>query len=107
MEKRGKKRVLKRLSVRFGTQKPDHTAFTHDLSSTGIFLKTTTVFSPNTRLQIELTLPDDKVIHVRGIVMWAKRIPPAFNRVIQKHGMGIHLLDIPDEYKRLIERLHL
>ncbi|MCG3116746.1 MAG: PilZ domain-containing protein [Candidatus Manganitrophus sp. SA1] len=107
MEKRGKKRVLKRLSVRFGTQKPDHIAFTHDLSSTGIFLKTTTVFPPNTRLQIELTLPDNKVIHVRGIVMWAKRIPPAFNRVIQKHGMGIHLLNISDEYKALIDRLHL
>lgn len=107
MEKRGKKRILKRLSVRFGTQKPDHTALTHDLSSTGIFLKTTTVFPPNTRLQIELTLPDNKVIHMRGIVMWAKRIPPAFNRVIQKHGMGIHLLNISDEYKALIDRLHL
>ncbi len=107
MEKRGKKRVLKRLSVRFGVQKPDHTAFTHDLSSSGFFLKTTTVFAPNTRLQIELTLPDEKVIHVRGIVMWAKRIPPAFNRMIQKHGMGIHLFDIPDEYKALIERLQL
>lgn len=107
MEKRGKKRFLKRLSVRFGDQKPERTAFTHDLSSSGIFLKTNFVFVPNTKLQIELTLPDGKIIHCRGIVMWAKRIPPAFNRVIQKYGMGIHLLDIPDEYKALIEKLHL
>jgi hypothetical protein len=106
MEKRGKRRFLKRLFVRFGIQMPDRTAFTHDLSSTGIFLKTTTVFPPNTRLHIELTLPDEKVIRCHGIVMWAKRIPPAFNRVVPKHGMGIHLLEIPAEYKALIERLH-
>lgn len=107
MEKRGKKRILKRLSVRFGIQKPDRTAFTHDLSSTGLFLKTTTVFPPSTKLNIEITLPDEKVVRFRGIVMWAKRIPSAFNRVIQKHGMGVHLLEIPEEYKALIERLQL
>ncbi len=107
MEKRGKKRFLKRLFVRFGDQKPDRVAFTHDLSSNGIFLKTTVIFPPNTKLHIELTLPDDKIIHCRGVVMWAKRIPSALNRVIQKHGMGVHLLTIPDEYKTLIERLQL
>ncbi len=64
------------------------------------------VFPPNTTLHIDLTLPDEKVIRCRGIVMWAKRILPAFNRIIQKHGMGIHLLDIPGEYKALIGRLH-
>jgi len=105
MEKRGKRRFLKRLSVRFGDQKPDRAAFTHDLSSTGIFLKTTVVFPPNTKLYIELTLPDEKVIRCRGIVMWAKRIPPALSRIIQKHGMGVHLLEMPEEYKALIERL--
>ncbi|SRR5579884_293232 len=107
MEKRGKRRYLKRLSVRFGEQKAERTAFTHDLSSTGIFLKTNFVLPPNTKLQIELTLPDGNVVHCRGIVMWAKRIPPAFNRVVQKYGMGIHLLNIPDEYKALIERFQV
>ncbi|MBI3802352.1 MAG: PilZ domain-containing protein [Nitrospirae bacterium] len=107
MEKRQKQRTLKRLFVRFGNEKPEHIGFTHDLSATGIFLKTNTVFPPNTRLQIELTLPDETVLCCRGIVMWAKRIPPALNRMVQKHGMGVRLLEIPEAYKALIDRLNI
>lgn len=106
MEKRDKRRFLKRLFVRFGDQKPEHVGFTHDLSATGIFLKTNNVFPPNTRLQIELTLPDETTLCCRGVVMWAKRIPPALSRMIQKHGMGVRLIEIPAAYKALIEKLN-
>lgn len=105
MEKRNKKRLLKRLFVRFGTEKPDRIGFTHDISPTGIFIKSNFSFLPQTKLKIELTLPDEKICHCSGVVVWAKRVPPAFNRIIHKHGMGVRFLEIHGEYQSFIERL--
>lgn len=103
MEKREKKRFLKRLFVRFGKEAMDHCGFTHDLSFKGIFITSSFSFPPGTRLMLDITLPDDRVIRLFGSVRWAKRTPPALSRVIRKHGMGIDLLEVPGEYVGLIE----
>jgi len=105
MEKRNRKRFPKRLFVRFGKEKPDHIGFTHDISATGIFIKSNFSFPPPTKLKVELTLPDETIVQCEGVVQWAKKVPPAFSRLVQKNGMGVAFLNIPSQYKALIETL--
>ena len=107
MEKRDKKRFLKRLQVRFGREKPERIGFTHDISSTGIFIKSNFAFTPGVEIQIELTLPDETIAHCCGVVVWAKQVPPALSRLVHKHGMGVHFLEIHGDYRALLEKLHL
>ena len=91
MEKRPAPRQLKRLFVRFGTTLPTYVGYTTDISTTGIFIKASTIFPPKTQLNISLTLPDNSVLYLTGHVMWAKRVPPQLARLVRKNGMGIRL----------------
>ncbi len=102
MEKRNKNRIGKRLIVKFGLEKPDNLGFTEDISPTGLFIKTSTVFQPGTLLRVELSLPDDRTIRVAGQVMWAKRVPNSMLRFTKKSGMGLRLTQAGDDYKRFI-----
>lgn len=96
MEKRPDKRLLKRLFVRFGKELPTHVGYTTDISATGLFIKSSTIFPPQTVLRIALTLPDDRVVLLSGVVMWAKRVPPQLARLVRKNGMGVRLQQ-PDQ----------
>ena len=105
MEKRSKDRVGKRLFVKFGKEKPEKVGFTEDVSPTGLFIKTTTVFQPGTVLRIELTLPDHRTLLMAGQVMWAKQVPQSMLRLIKKSGMGVRLMQAGDDYKQFMTRL--
>jgi len=96
MEKRPAKREMKRLFVRFGKELPTNVGYTTDISATGLFIKSSTIFPPQTVLRIALTLPDDRVVLLSGVVMWAKRVPPQLARLVRKNGMGVHLQQ-PDQ----------
>ena len=102
MEKRNKNRVDKRLFVKFGKEKPERVGFTVDVSPTGLFIKTTTVFQPGTTLRIELTLPDQRTLLITGQVMWAKQVPSSFLRLTKKSGMGVRLTPVSDDYKQFV-----
>jgi len=91
MEKRPATRVLKRLFVRFGKELPTYVGYTTDISATGLFIKSSTIFPPQTVLKIALTLPDDRVVLLSGEVMWSKRVPPQLARLVRKNGMGVRL----------------
>ncbi len=105
MERRDTGRVTKRLFVRFGKGLPENIGFTGDVSPTGIFIRSSTVFEPGTFLAIELTLPNDRVLILSGRVMWAKRVPPNLARFVKKNGMGILLSQIPDDYHQFMKVL--
>jgi Tfp pilus assembly protein PilZ len=105
MEKQQRTRRTKRIEVRFGPERPTDLGFTIDVSETGLFVKTNTVYPPDTRLVLELSLPDRRVLPLRGRVMWAKRLPPQLARLLRKAGMGIELIDPPPEYLNLIQLL--
>lgn len=91
-EKRNIKRHLRRLHVKFGVEAPSRLGFTGDVSVEGMFIKTTNVSQPGTKLRIELTLPDKTVVVADGIVMWAKKVPPQVIHLVKKAGMGVRLL---------------
>ena len=95
MNKRTNTRMYKRLFVRYGEELPTYIGYTTDISSTGIFIKASKLFPPETRLKIALTLPDDRVVFLTGSVVWAKRVPQQLYRMIRKAGMGV-TLESPD-----------
>ena len=105
MEKRNFGRLSKRLFLKFGRSTPENIGFSGDISSTGIFIKTTYVLEPGTHVIIDLTLPDNRIIRLEGSVMWAKRIPPNLVRYIKKSGMGVLLDHATNEYTQLIKSL--
>ena len=102
MERRGLKRVAKRLSVRFGMNQPDTLRFTDDLAPMGLFIKTSTIFPPGTVLKIQATLPDDKKIDLTGKLICAKKIPPSLIHHIKRGGMGMRPLQVPAAYSQFL-----
>ena len=105
MEKRNKDRISRRLFVRFGPEQAINIGFSGDLSITGIFIKTNTMFAPGSILKLEIELPGSKVLHLRGTVMWAKRVPSTLVRHIKKSGMGVKILQPTEEYKKFVSSL--
>ena len=95
-EKRGEERSMKRVMVRFGTDKPDKTGFTKDFSLGGVFVRTNTVFKPGTTVQVELAFPE-KTIQLQGRVAWAKQVPPQLAHVLEC-GMGVNFLEVDAEW---------
>ena len=89
-DKRYKPRHHKRLAVRFGEQKCERMAFADNFTEDGLFLRTTTVLPPGTRLKLCLTTPVGDIL-AEGTVAWARRFPPQMLRLVKNAGMGIHI----------------
>ncbi len=95
-ENRTKGRARKRLMVRFGTNQPDKSAFTKNISETGLFLQTNSVFPPGTTIQVHLQFPD-RDFSMWARVVWAKKVPPQLAHILEC-GMGICFIDPPVEW---------
>jgi Tfp pilus assembly protein PilZ len=106
MEKRDNRRLDKRLFVKFGEQRPEHIGFTGDVSNTGLFIKSNTIFRPGTLLHVELSLPDETVIRLNARVMWAKKVPPNLMRFVKKSGMGVQLTGRNSSYEAFFKGIN-
>jgi Tfp pilus assembly protein PilZ len=95
-EKRIIKRVRRRLSLRFGQDKPVRMAFTEDVTDDGMFIKTTNLYRPGTQIAIELILPDERRVNLIGMVRWTKKVPPNMIHLVKKAGMGVKILRFVD-----------
>jgi hypothetical protein len=93
-DKRRSARYRKRLKLRFGADHPASLAFTDEVSLTGMSIRTQNVLPPGSMIVIELHLPDNSAILLKGRVMWGKRVPGALVQQAQKAGMGIRILEI-------------
>ena len=90
-EKREITRKRKRLKVRFGIEYPKRVAFTEDLSACGLFIITAQPELPGSKLLLQIILPDEEEVIVRGRVMWAKKVPANLVHIAKKGGMGVRL----------------
>ena len=90
-EKRIIRRLKKRLTIRFGIDDANRVAFSEDISTTGMFIKTANVCPPNSRIRIEFSV-DDNLIQVDARVMWAKKVPQNLFHLVRKSGMGVRFL---------------
>jgi hypothetical protein len=68
LEKRSKHWVAKRLLSGL-VRTAVNIGFTGDISLTGVFIKTNTMFAPGSILKLEIELPDSKMLHLKGTVM--------------------------------------
>lgn len=89
-DKRDKQRHRKRISVRFGIDKPEKYGFTGDVNYEGLFISSAVVARPGVILQIEFELPAGTVAMV-GEVRWAKKVPPNLLSKV-KGGMGVRVI---------------
>ena len=89
-DKRDQRRQRKRISVRFGINRPDKVGFTDDITHEGLFIRSGVVARSGVKLQVELDMPDGLVALV-GEVRWTKKIPPGVLHKL-KGGMGIKII---------------
>jgi hypothetical protein len=92
-EKRVIRRIRRRLSLRFGVDAPVRMAFTEDVTDHGIFIKTTNLYPPGTRITIELILPGEKRVLLKGMIRWSKKVPPTMIHLVKKAGIGVKILE--------------
>jgi hypothetical protein len=96
-EKRTGNRAKRRMMVRYGLSTPEKTAFTKNLSETGLFLITNQVFKPGTTLHVQIQFPDE-TFSLWARVVWAKAVPPQLAHVLEC-GMGLRFIDPGDDWK--------
>ena len=101
-DKRIAKRARRRLMVRYGTGSPEKTAFTRNVSDTGLFLQTNSVLRPGTTIQVEVIFPD-RAFKMWARVVWAKKVPAELAHMLSC-GMGICFIDPPADW---IEYYHI
>lgn len=95
-EKRIVNRAKRRLMVRFGTSAAEKTAFTKNVSETGLFVQTNSVFKPGTTIQVNIQFPDQQ-FSMWARVIWAKAVPPQLAHVLEC-GMGLCFIDPSPEW---------
>jgi hypothetical protein len=109
-EKRNLGRHRKRFLIRFGAGEAVLKAFTEDISTTGMFIKTAKTSSPGSLIWVELALDDTRLVAMEARVMWAKKVPPQLLHLTQKGGMGVKIVRFISgeaDYRDLCEELSL
>jgi len=89
-------RAKRRLMVRYGTSVAEKTAFTKNVSETGLYVQTNNVFKPGTTIQVNIQFPD-RTFSMWARVVWAKTVPPQLAHVLDC-GMGVCFIDPSPEW---------
>jgi len=95
--KRRQARARRRIMVKYGLTTADKTAFTKNLSETGLFLGTNSVFKPGTTIQVQIQFPKE-TFSMWAEVVWAKVVPPQLAHVLEC-GMGVRFIDPTPDWK--------
>lgn len=95
-DKRTHNRAKRRMMVRYGTSTADKTAFTRNVSETGLFLQTNAVFKPGTTIQVQIQFPDQS-FSMWARVIWAKTVPAQLAHILEC-GMGVCFIDPSPEW---------
>jgi type IV pilus assembly protein PilZ len=103
-ERRQFQRVLVDLQVDYGHADNYLFAYIRDISSTGIFVRTTTPEKPGTRLNLRFAPEADKdELQVEGEVIWVNEHRPGKPDSLHP-GMGVRFVDLsPEQRQRLDE----
>lgn len=93
-------RYAKRTTVRFGEGRLTCVGVVENLSLSGLFLTSTRVFVPGTKILIDFPL-GNTTCRLEGMVRWARRGSATFMRVAPS-GMGIEIISAPQAYQEML-----
>jgi Tfp pilus assembly protein PilZ len=96
VDDRRNKRSPRRLMVRYGAHGLERTAFTRNISETGVFLQTNAVFQPGQTIQVQISFPG-RTWELWARVAWAKKVPPNLAHVLEC-GMGLQFVNPGEEW---------
>jgi hypothetical protein len=96
IEDRKIKRASRRLMVRFGAHGTEKTGFSRNISQTGVFLATNSVFQPGSTIQVQIHFPE-RTWSLWAKVAWAKKVPPNLAHILDC-GMGLHFVETGPEW---------
>jgi Tfp pilus assembly protein PilZ len=96
-KKKRTSRAKRRIMVKYGLSAADKTAFTKNLSETGLFIQTNSVFKPGTTIHVAIQFPTD-TISMWATVVWAKVVPAQLAHVLEC-GMGVNFIDPTPDWK--------
>ena len=80
------------------------TGFTHDISPTGIFIRTVYMPDNGETITVYLLLREGRKLRLRGTVVRSMRVPPNLRRYVAS-GFGVRLTDAPEDYFQLLAAL--
>ncbi len=89
-------RTKRRLMIRFGTDLPEKTGYTKDISETGLFIRTNNVLPPGDKIQVQVEFPEES-FNLRAKVIWAKQVSPHLAHIMDC-GMGVHFIEPPADW---------
>lgn len=92
-------RMTKRLPLKFSDGVSEVIAFSSNISSTGLFIRTRKAYPPGTKLKISLEADNNNTIELEGEVAWSLKT----GSTSFKNGMGINLSNIPQSYLDLVK----
>lgn len=93
-----------RYLVEWLTDDIPRTGFTHDISPTGIFIRTIHIPRNGESVTMRLRVRAGKKLRLRGTVVRSYRVPPNLRRYIAS-GFCIRLDEAPEEYFQLLANL--
>lgn len=97
-------RKKRRFLIEFETADTTSTGFTHNLSPTGIFVRSIRTVKPGTALTARLYLPNGQKLPLRGSVVRTFRAPSVLSHILPS-GFGLRLLEIPPAYLQFLATL--
>jgi len=95
-DKRTHNRAKRRMMVKYGLSAAEKTAFTKNVSETGLFIMTNQVFKPGTTVHVQVQFPKN-TFSMWARVVWAKTVPPQLSHVLEC-GMGVCFIDPSAEW---------
>lgn len=100
-QQRRHKRVVKRLETEFSAGGSDSRGISSDVSASGLFVRTSKPFTPETLLELTLHLPGNTVSKLKGRVRWAAKM----GQISGRNGMGIEIVETDENFVNFINNL--
>lgn len=102
MEKRHRKRVPKRLNVRFGEGSTlNCSGFTRDVSPDGAFVAAGTLPPIGHRIHLQIQVSPVRTLYFEGVVRRHKQVPPTL-RSVEPAGFGISFLSPRELFEEMV-----
>jgi hypothetical protein len=101
MERRNHPRFIKRLETRISIDQTSFWSISGDMSESGLFIRTNRDYNIGTPIDIELSLPGNRVSFLKGIVRRTVRTPIPTMR----NGMGIEVIKKDETFRDFVKSI--